>query len=175
MQRSRSGVVVALALSVAVVASACSFGGSGREFRIDAEDIGGFAWDGTLAQAVDTFGEPESREGTFTFCSVKWPEDGIAMETSVNPAVHQNPCVGAARHNRTTVTDERWQTTEGLRIGDELKRLQELYPDARLAIEEDTWVLATRPFAGIDFPSFEAKVEDGLVVSFTLYGPRDPQ
>jgi hypothetical protein len=167
-----SAVVTMIALTAA---SACSFGGGGRDFRIDADNIGEFAWDGTLAQAVDTFGEPESREGTVTLCTIRWPEDGIAMETKVNSYVHREPCVAGAVNSRTTVSDERWQTTEGLRIGHTLERLQELYPDAQQAVEEDTWVLATRPFVGIDFPSFEAKLQNGTVVSFTVYGPRQLQ
>jgi hypothetical protein len=135
--------------------------------------IGGFPRDATVARAIAVFGQPTVRRQdpqAFDRCHLEWARYGVSMET-YHTGGGLDPCGPAGRHVSTTVADRRWRTSVGLKIGDTVTKLRRLYPRA----EKDTpgvWWLTKRSFAGLPFPGLEAKVKNGRVAAFTLYGPR---
>lgn len=134
--------------------------------------IGGFPRDGNVQRAIAVFGQPTTRtlEG-FDRCHLTWPAFGVSMETYYTGGTI-DPCGPFGRHASTTVTDRRWRTSVGLKMGDTLKRLRQLYPRAQRD-KPGLWRLTTRSFAGLPFPGLEAKInKNGRVVSFKLHGPR---
>lgn len=139
--------------------------------------IGGFPRDGTVKRAIAVFGTPASREPQFARCTLTWPRFGVMMNTFHTPPrvpdPSTDPCGPNGRHVRTTVTDRRWRTSAGLKIGDTLGRMRGLYPRARKDAP-GRWRLTTRMFAGLPFPGLEARIRNGRVVSLTVYGPRSP-
>lgn len=164
------GVAVAIAVAAILVPGAAA----APTFVIVRDvSIGGFARDGTVRQAIIVFGQPVRRESlAYDQCRLSWPRYGVTMETYYTNAT-LDPCGPRGRHTSTTVTDRRWRTSAGLKIGDSLRRLRELYPRARVDTS-GKWRLTTRTFAGVAFPGLEARVVNGRVVSFTVYGPRSP-
>lgn len=163
--------LVATAAAIRVIGVAVSDDPSERSYVIVGdESVGGFRQDGTLAEAVEVLGIPTATETGYTNCTLTWRGAGIVMETFYS-AGSRDPCGPEALHVSTTVTGERWTTDRGLRIGDGGARLRELYPKAEPGAE-GVWVLKRRPAPGLSFPSLEAKVTNGRVVSLKLYGPR---
>jgi hypothetical protein len=135
--------------------------------------VGGFPRDGTGRQAVQVFGAPTTKEPVgFDTCVLAWRAHGVVMRTYLTLG-EQDPCGPLARHTSTTVTDRRWRTSKGLQIGEPLRELRRLYPQARKDAP-GKWRLTTRPFAGIPYPGLEATVKNGRVISLTVYGPRSP-
>jgi hypothetical protein len=133
-------------------------------------NIGGFRREATVKRAIEIFGSPASREPLgYEECVLRWPAFGVTM-TSFYNAGRSDPCGPLGRHVRTTVTDLRWRTTSGLRVGDTLRRLRALYPRAKNQ-GNGVWWLKTRSF-GVPLPTLETKIERGRVASFTVYGPR---
>jgi len=134
--------------------------------------IGGFPRDGKLPAAIATFGQPGRKDAAFQSCRFVWPRWGVTMNTHY-PGGTLDPCGHEARHVSTTVTDSRWRTSAGLKIGDPAARIRARY---RSAVNEGrgVWRLTTRMFAGLPFAGLEAKVVKGRVVSFTVHGPRSP-
>jgi hypothetical protein len=161
-------ILVLLWLGLAVVPAA-----SAKTDYVIVRDvsIGGFARTGTVRDAIRVFGRPTTRENqAYDVCTLTWRTHGVVMETYYTNAT-LDPCGPAGRHRKTTLTDRRWRTSDGLRIGDPLRRLRQLYPKARLDAP-GTWRLTTRPFAGLPYPGVAAQVRNGRVVSFTVHGPR---
>jgi len=157
-------------LFAVLFAGAC--GGSNGDFVIEGdESFGGFARDATVAQAVERFGEPESRNGAGSRdrCTLRWPSLGLTMET-FEASSSERACGSEGKHVSSTLRGERWETSEGLKVGDPTARLRELYPGA--VQQGNLWWLTTRQFVGLDFPGLEVRVENGSVVSFTVYGPK---
>lgn len=133
--------------------------------------VGGFPRAGTVRQAIEVFGAPTTQEkGAFDKCTLSWRSHGVVMETYYTNAI-SDPCGPDGRHSKTTVTDRRWRTSTGLKIGDQLGKLRQLYPKAQKDAP-GTWRLTTRPLAGLPFPGLEARLKNGRVISFTVYGPR---
>lgn len=133
--------------------------------------IGGFPRDGTVRRAIAVFGQPAKRENdAYDTCRISWPAYGVTMQTYYTNAT-LDPCGPDGRHASTTVTDRRWRTSAGLKIGDPLRRLRALYPRASKAAP-GRWQLTTRMVAGLPFPGLEAKVVNGRIISLTVYGPR---
>jgi hypothetical protein len=165
----RMGFCLVAVLGVVFV-SGC---GSKDRFVI-AHDIsvGGFPTTGTVRQAVKVFGQPSSRDqgGAFDQCRLTWPSLGLTMQTYYTGGA-LNPCGPAARHASSTVTSHKWHTTDGLKIGDSLSRLRQLYPEAQKE-SANKWQLIGRSLAGVPFPGLEAALKNGRIVSFTVYGPR---
>jgi len=135
--------------------------------------VGGFPRDGTVANAIQTFGQPTTREDVeFDQCRLTWPRDGLTMITYYTGG-ELDPCGPGGRHKSSSVTDRRWRTSAGLKMGDTLQRLRNLYPRA-VKDAPGRWRLTTRMFAGLPFPGLEARIFNGRVVAFTVYGPRSP-
>lgn len=157
--------VAALAFLVPTAAAAPTF------VIVRDVSVGGFPRDGRVQSAITVFGEPTVRqiEG-FDKCHLEWPTLGVSMETYYTGGT-TDPCGPEGRHASTTVTDRRWRTAVGLKMGDTLKKLRQLYPRAQRD-EPGVWWLKTRSFAGFPFPGLEARIKNGHVVSFTVYGPR---
>lgn len=135
--------------------------------------VGGFQRDGNVQRAIAVFGQPTVRrqeEGTFDMCNLQWPALGISMRTYYTGGTI-DPCGPSGRHASTTLTDPRWRTSMGLKMGDTLTKLKKVYPRAQRD-KPGVWRLTTRSFAGLPFPGLEARIKKGRVVSFTVYGPR---
>lgn len=166
----RAGVVLAFAALVLAVPTAAA----APTFVIVRDvSVGGFPRDGKVAKAIAVFGQPATRESPrYDQCRLTWPSYGITMVTFYTNAT-LDPCGPEGRHTSTTVTNRRWRTSAGLKIGDPFWRMRQLYPRARKDAP-GRWRLTTRMFAGLPFPGLEARIVNGRVVSFTVYGPRSP-
>jgi len=158
-------------VAIRVVAAVTSDDPIERSFLIVRdESIGGFPRDGTIGAAVEVLGVPTARlPGGLNQCVLKWPSRGITMDTLFPGAA--NPCGPKGNHLSTTVTDKRWTTDTGLRIGDPAARIRELYPDAGKPSSDGIVELFTRDFSGLPLPSLTAKIVKDRVVALTLYGP----
>jgi len=133
--------------------------------------VGGFPRDATVGQAVAVFGEPNAgAKPVYDRCTLRWHHLGLTMNTYYSQGA-LNPCGDSGRHVSTTVTDGRWRTSVGLRIGDPAAKLRRLYPKANYRGRSDWWLIL-RPFAGVDLPGLSAKLRSGRVISLTVYGPR---
>ncbi len=164
-------LVVVGIVAIRVVATVTSADPIERSFLIVRdESIGGFPRNGTIGAAVEVLGVPTARlPGGVNQCVLKWPSRGITMDTVFPGAA--NPCGAKGNHLSTTVTDKRWKTDAGLRVGDPVRRIQELYPDAGPPNSDGIVEVFTRDFSGLPLPSLTAKVVKGRVVALTLYGP----
>lgn len=135
--------------------------------------IGGFPRNGLVAQAIEVFGTPAERQIDGDTCRLSWGAHGVVMDTYFLNFGNEgpNPCGPQGRHKSTKVSGERWRTSKKLEIGDPLSKLRMLYPRAQK--ESPTrWRLLTRRSFGISFPSLEATIKRGRIISFTVYGPR---
>lgn len=165
-------VLIAVALGGLAAAGALFLGdesGGPTYVIVGDEDIGGFPRDGTVSRAIEIFGAPSSRDGDFEGCTLTWRRLGLTM-TTYFPLGESDPCGPTARHSSTTVTDPRWQTSDGLRIGDPVADLRRLYPEVQEF--QGAYELLSRPIAGQPLVSLEAKVRNGRVVAFTVHGER---
>lgn len=163
-------LVVVGVVAIRVVAAVTSDDPIERSFLIVRdESIGGFPRDGTTQAAIELLGVPTSRLPGFNQCTLEWPARGIKMETLFPSSA--NPCGPKGNHLSTTVTDKRWETDTGLRVGDPVARIQELYPDAGSPNSDGIVELFTRDFSGLPLPSLTATVAKGRVTALTLYGP----
>jgi len=133
------------------------------------ESIGGFPRDGTTQAAIELLGVPTARLPSPNRCTLEWPARGIKMDVSFPGAA--NPCGPTGNHISTTVTDKRWTTDNGLKVGDPAARIQELYPEAGSPDSDGIVQLFTREAFGLPLPSLTARVAKGRVVELTLYGP----
>jgi hypothetical protein len=166
-------VVLLVLASVAAVAAAATPSAAAPPSYVITGDtsIAGFPRDGKLGRAVTLFGQPQIRDPFgFDTCRLVWPVWGITMTVAAtsNPA---GACGPDAKHQRSTLAGPRWRTSAGLKIGDPLARLRQLYPKAWKE-KPGIWWLKTRSLAGLPFPGLEAKLVKGRVVSFTVHGPR---
>lgn len=134
------------------------------------ERIAGFATDGRMEQALERFGAPTRREDFGRgHCAVEWGDRGLKM-TFVLEGLQQGACAPGAWHASTVVTDPRWTTDRGLKVGDPEARARELYPD--LAVDgEGVATLVSREVEGLLLPGLVAQIERGRVASFTVHGP----
>jgi hypothetical protein len=104
------------------------------EVTVSSEAIGRFRVedDGTLQRAVEIFGEPTRRELTghsSEACRVDWEKSDLTMvfyDLSGGGAC--DPRYGDFCEAR--ISGQRWRTRNGLKVGDSLRRLWELYPDS---------------------------------------------
>lgn len=169
---SALALVVVGIVAIRVVAAVTSDDPIERSFLIVRdESIGGFPRDGTIGDAVELLGLPTARlPGGVNQCELRWPSRGITMDTVFPGAA--NPCGPAGNHLSTTVTDKRWTTDAGLKIGDPAARIRELYPEAGKPSSDGIVELFTRDFSGLPLPSLTATVAKNRVVALTLYGPR---
>jgi hypothetical protein len=160
-------------LGVLIVPGASAQSGSAKQSFLIVRDvsIGGFPRGGLVGQAVDIFGPPSgTTNAVYDRCTVVWRHLGLTMETYYSQGA-VSPCSDTGRHVSTTVTDRRWRTSQGLRIGDSASKLRRLYPKASNQGKGEWWMIV-RPFAGVELPGLSARVRNRRVVSLTLFGPR---
>jgi hypothetical protein len=77
--------------------------------------------------AIRAYGRPDRRDAAG--CGNVWRRLGLRLITADfggGPA-----CAGTTRIQRITITSNRWVTERGLRVGDSLDRVRELYPELR--------------------------------------------
>jgi hypothetical protein len=162
----RAAIALALTLSFVPLAAAKT-----TYVIVGDVSVGGFPRAGTVREAIEVFGTPAGRENqAYDKCTLTWPAHGVVMETFYTNAT-LDPCGPEGRHVKTTVSDRRWRTDKDLRIGDPLRKLRQRYPKAKKEAP-GRWRLVTRPLAGLPFPGLEARITNGRVTSFTVYGPR---
>ena len=77
--------------------------------------------------AIRAYGRPDRRDANG--CANVWRRLGLRLLTADFGG--GPPCVGTTRIQRITVTSPRWVTERGLRVGDSLDRVRELYPELR--------------------------------------------
>lgn len=142
-------------------------------------NIGGFSptRDGSLDGAIGVFGQPSSMKPapygqTQNFCVIRWARFGITMKTYLIAAERGLNCTPETRHWTTRLTDPRWRTAKGLRIGDPVQRLMRRYPTATRATG-GWWALVSKDLLGIgeSDPLLSAHVVDGRVREFDVYFP----
>lgn len=132
--------------------------------------IGGFPRNAKVERALQLFGRATTVEPIYDSCTLVWRSLGLTMRSYYSQGALP-PCGPSALHVSTTATDRRWRTSAGLRIGDPVRKLAQLYPKATYQGRGEWW-LTVRPFAGIDLPGLSAKVKAGRILSLTLHGPR---
>lgn len=120
-----------------------------------------------LADGIRAFGPPSSeREVDGTACHVRWASVGLfAIYANLGG---EDPC--DPQHGRLqggALTGERWETSEGLAIGDPEARLHELYPAA--AADENRWTLASAAGPGGRTGVLSAVVQEGEIRSIQTY------
>jgi hypothetical protein len=133
--------------------------------------------DGTLGGAVDALGRPSSvvRTSDVT-CRVTWRRLGVRMGFYNLGGL--NPCGRRTGHFSNAVLHGlRWRTRIGLRIGDPVRRLRALYPNAQYRRDGNGgrgWWLVVResPFGnGGTYPGLLARSRDGRVTAFVVRYP----
>jgi hypothetical protein len=122
-----------LAGAVALVAVAAAAAATTHVFVVRADvAIGAYAVrrDGSLAGAVRVFGEPASRRHVFSLgdCRVVWPEHGPTIE--FYNLGGQNACGPNGRFGRAYLRGRHWMTTKHLNVGESIRKLRRLYPNA---------------------------------------------
>ncbi len=132
--------------------------------------------DPTLQGAIEVFGTPTRVKRTgpqgWNACAARWAAHGIniwfynlAGQDSCKP---QYGAFGSA-----TMTDKRWRTLKGLRIGDTYQKLTRLYSPRHF---RGKWAVLVSEIRRADcslpkgclFPMVEAKVMNGRVVAFRV-------
>lgn len=178
--------VVALTLSATIVLPGAGSGATSTQGRVQAPsfviqgytNIGGFSptRDGSLDGAIAVFGQPSSMKSappdqSQNFCVVRWARFGVTMKTYLIAEGGQN-CTPETRHWTTRLTDPRWRTVKGLRIGDRTQKLMRLYPTA-IRATGGWWPLVSKDLLGIgqSDPLLQAHVVDGRVREFAIYFP----
>jgi hypothetical protein len=166
----------AIAVTLSVVASA-----SAHVFTIRGDwKIGSFLVkrDGTLRGAIDAFGRPGSRHREGVACTVRWPRHGLRI--GFYNLGGQRPCQPATGYfSSARARGPHWVTGRGLEIGDRLRRLRKLYPNAEFHSGESGswpagWWLVRRSSqfgTGGSYPGLLARVQDRHVVAFHVRYP----
>ena len=134
--------------------------------------------------AIRAFGRPDGRNPQG--CPNKWKRLGVRM---VVADFGGGPlCAGSTPIQTLVITGRRWQTERGLKIGDSLDRVRELYPELRRFSElydldapayRYTWGLVFEPSQVGGPPNLldrlSAEIRDRKVKSLTVspYGAGD--
>ena len=125
---------------------------------------------GRVEDASVAFGEPSSREAESKIsCRVTWQPLGLDILFYNLGA--RDPCF-EGHFCRASITGRQWATTRGLQAGESVRRLWELYPDAKqlkrpgAAID---YVLEPGTYpCGPDSGGLEAVTGGGRIGSFTV-------
>jgi hypothetical protein len=134
--------------------------------------------DGTLGGAIDAFGRPGSRHRQGVSCTVRWPRHGLRI-VFYNLG-GQRPCQPTTGHfSNARACGAHWETGRGLEIGDRLRRLRRLYPNAEFhSAEPGSWpagwwlIRRSSPFGtNGSYPGLLARVRDRHVVAFHVRYP----
>lgn len=180
-ERSVKRLVIGVAAGVATLILATSAGA--HTFLIQGDSkMGSFLVkrDGTLRGAIDAFGTPGDRDRRHggSVCVVRWPRHGLRIVFyNLGGRDACRPASGFFSNARAR--GPHWQTGRGLAVGDRLRRLRKLYPNAKHHAAKPGfwpagWWLVRRwsPVgAGGYYPGLLATVEDRRVDAFHVRYP----
>jgi len=79
----------------------------------------------TRRNAIKAFGRPDGKDPRG--CPNKWKT--LKLRMTVADFGGGPVCAGRTRIQRLTISSRRWRTERGLRVGDSLDRVRELYPE----------------------------------------------
>jgi hypothetical protein len=121
--------------------------------------------------AVEAFGSP-SAKGTdapgSNLCTVRWRKLGLDMGFASQPGACKPATLRRSAWFGATLTDRRWRTLRGLRVGDTAATLKSKYPNATFHDDPprppEYW-LATYDFDGNDVPWLIAVIQGGTVTA----------
>jgi len=179
MRTALSAVLAALLLPAASAVATAHAHAQNKSYVIQSNvQIGSYklSVDPTLQGALEVFGAPTRvKRGPvdgWNSCTARWAEHGVSIwfynlagQDSCKP---QYGAFGSA-----TLTDKRWRTAKGLRIGDTFQKLTRLYLPRHFI---GKWVVLLSELRRADcslpkgclYPKLEAKVMDGRVVAFRV-------
>ena len=140
--------------------------------------IGGYSVKhGTLAGAIDEFGQPGTRHRRGGKCVVRWRGHGLKIVFRRGGGNPCRPATGIFLKMRGK--GPHWRTGLGLERADRVNRLQHLYPNARwhpagVDWPAGWWLVPRRAKAGVGhrYPGLLATVRGRRVSSFQLRYPR---
>src|SRR5262245_29606867 len=158
-------LVVVAALAIAASAAAAP----SQVIQGDVK-LGAFAIqsDGSLGGAIRALGAPTSRSRHAAGCKMRWASLGVQI--LFYNLGGQDPCSNAfGRFGKATVVGSGWRTSNGLRIGDSLARLRQVFPHS--GKHGDWYWLVIRPsrfgYSG-HYAGLQAKISSGRVVAFVV-------
>jgi hypothetical protein len=189
MLRRRLAAAVILA-GLVPVAAAC--GSSGGEVTRANDEVIHVAPDRYVGARVvrigpyrvlrdPTYGGAKAAFGPAATCRLRHRNEATAEWRRLGVTIHlltygslpggRNACTAPERVfvDTVTVATSRWRTSRGLKIGDPVDRLQELYPRAMFR-QGSWWLNIARGFVGTprDYPALAATVASGQVDSFRM-------
>jgi hypothetical protein len=169
-----AGLAAATTLAVAAPADARSFvlraTGSATGLG-EVQAIGDFKppVNPRLRAAVRTFGQPDRRRGGGEICRVRWNRFGLTI-------IFQNfggfnSCGPRGLAQKAIVSGDRpWRTTKGLRLGNSVARIRQLYPNARRTPRGFRIISGILPFGTpVPYAVLGARLQGGDVSAFTLF------
>ena len=133
--------------------------------------IGSFAVkkNGTLAGVEKAFGKPAELRKTKDGCLGLWPD--VALSVLFYNLAGKSPCKPKTGFfSDGLMTRSGWHTSNGLRIGDTLARLRQLYPHAEKHGAWQ-WLVVRQTQATGRYAGLSAKIAGGYVSAFEIvYG-----
>ncbi len=164
MRRLIAAVVLAGAVAASALASP-SLVIRGDEF------IGSFAVkkNGTLGGVEKAFGKPAELRKTKDGCLGLWPSVGLSV--FFYNLAGKNACKPKTGYfSDGLMTRDPWRTSNGLRMGDTLARLRQLYPHAEKHGAWQ-WLVVRQTQATGRYAGLSAKIVGGYVSAFeVVYG-----
>ena len=123
----------------------------------------------TPANARARFGAPSSVRARLPHsCFMRW--SGIGLSLTFLDLSERRPCRSGVLVTATVTSRAHWRTALGLRVGDSIARLKQLFPRATLRRNQGPWTgywLITRrmctELGGQPFPGLLARVRNGRV------------
>ena len=166
--------VLVLLLAAAATASAASAAPAPYVLHGDTSVAGLRIGRADLADARVRFGAPSTtRREQGVACVAAWPRIGLTL--SFLDLSGGNPCATGGLIRATVTSRGTWRTSKGLRKGDSVARLRQLYPGARYRRHIHAWTgywLVTRracELGGFEpFPGLLARVRDGRVTALVV-------
>ena len=173
--------VMAAALSVAAALAAAP-AADARPFVLEARGsqtgpgvvraIGEFrpARNPRLRAAIRAYGDTSSSSGGGEICRVRWADLGVRITFQNFGGVDSCEPSGGRAQKAVVSGDSRWRTDRGLRLGNTVRRLERLYPNARRTPRGFRLVEGILPFgAPVRYAVLGARVANGRVRAFTLF------
>jgi hypothetical protein len=158
-------------IAVLVIAAglAVSAGAAVSPYLIRSDQyIGNFAVkkNGTLGGVIRAYGKPSELRRTKDGCLGLWPSVGLSV--FFYNLVDKNPCKPATGFfSDALMTRDPWRTSNGLRMGDTLARLKQLYPKAERH-GSSQWLVIRFTQATGRYPGLAAKLVGGRITAFEV-------
>jgi hypothetical protein len=123
-----------------------------------------------LRAAIRAYGEPTASSGGGEICRVRWEELGVRIVFQNFGGVDSCEPSGGRAQKAVVEGDNRWRTLKGLRLGNTVARLQQLYPNARRTPRGFRLAEGILPFgAPVRYAVLGARIANGRVRAFTLF------